>query len=1197
MEGKMKLRRVEIQGFKSFADRTVIKFDGDVVAIVGPNGCGKSNIADAIRWAMGEQSSKRLRMQEMEDVIFSGSDTRGPMSMAEVSLYFENHGGIDYPAYRDLEEIVITRRYYHSGENEYFINDVPCRLKDVVELLSGSGVSSKIYSVIEQGRIGWIVSSRPEDKRQIIEDAAGVSVYKSRIASIERKNEKTVQNLLRISDIIKEMEVNLSQLRRQAHKAARFKEYQDTLMDLELHRASFQYLNLIREKAKIEKEMESIKMEKDSISVKISIEEGEMEKLKLELVGMEEKFRDLQRQYYEAQNEFSMNESFIERGVNDVKNLKKKYGENLVEREKLKVKRESLRGEIQNKFEKGASLTDLLAKEGEVLKKVEKELEAIKSKQAEIQKIYDGNGERLLSLLTRIATFQAKREEAEKIFEEMNIRIPKMKEEEDVVHRKFVLLDDELRKKWVEKKEIHSQYELIMQERSKILNDIENHKREIATLDEELSAVEEKVMSAKTMIHNFEEELKKIASRQEVSRNLCGELSSHLLSEKIECDAGFERAVWAILKEYLDCVVVGDMDIALGWHISCQKRGLGETGFIARRVRKIEDKNISAFIDTVPQNVEPLRNKVRSTWDVTEILDRLLEDVFVVPNMEMAVALCSKVRRDVTFVTPEGLIVTSNGAILIPGIDVREEEEARLKSQIMAHRRKYEELVSFKESLTLKHEEAKKKIQTGMKNLDEITSLMHEREKDILRKEKEIETSLSELENLRNILHEISNKIEELSDKRAEMTNDVKGMDEELVALQDEVSVLEKEQEEILSKMEELRSEIEKKMILKGSSASTLDNLKKQYEQCELDIRRLESELDEFDERYTTMEREIEDSLIRQGKILAEIYKSGELLDQLRDTVKSVSNDMDEVRTKINDGRFKLSEKESIVRTMKKEMEEKDERIFALKSDFLRVESDIERISENVNLRWRRKLEDVVYDYHTRKPPDKDIDEKIEEITRICDRMGPVNLLAIEDYKKAEEKYQFYVKEKADLEESIEKFKQAISKLNREYKRKFLEAFEAVNNNFKRLFPILFCGGHGYLELLDPQNVLESGVEIKAQPPGKKVGNLEMMSGGEKALTAIALIFSVFGYRPSPFCILDEVDSPLDEANVSRFNELLRTMTNTSQFILMTHSKLTMQNADILYGVTMEEPGISRIISTKIQKPLNAPDRITTAAA
>ena len=577
----MKLSRVEIQGFKSFADRTVIKFDADIISIVGPNGCGKSNIADAIRWAMGEQSTKRLRAQEMENIVFSGSDTRGPMSMAEVSLFFRNDGSFDHPIFGSCEEISVSRRYFHTSDSEYLINNVPCRRKDIQELLSAAGASSKIYSVVEQGRIGWIVISRPEEKRQLIEEAAGVSVYKSKIQSVERKMEKTAINLQRISDVIREMESTLTHLRRQAQKARRFKKYQDELMDLELHCASHQYLAFLQNRRGIDMALEEMKQRKGSIENRISVTEGEMEAFGAEISRMEETMTRLQADHYAAQNESALLAATIQRGIEDVRSLKDKARSSLAEAEKIKVKRETCLTDIRSLEEKREGMKLRLREEKETLGGVLEQLEGMKSDQARLLAQREEDRQKLVELASRIASLQAKQEEGERSTGEVAGRLDRLSIERSEAEGRIARLETDILEKRRELQEIEGTLEARRGERTTLGELLAAKKEEISLQDRKIEAADETIFEIRSEIQSIESSLEKNREEAERRQAACSEISSHLLADRITCAEGYETALAAVLERLLDCVVVSDLDAALAWHLKLAG-GAAEASFIPR---------------------------------------------------------------------------------------------------------------------------------------------------------------------------------------------------------------------------------------------------------------------------------------------------------------------------------------------------------------------------------------------------------------------------------------------------------------------------------------------------------------------------------------------------------------------------------------------------------------------------------------
>ena len=1193
----MKLSKVEIQGFKSFADRTVVKFDSDIVAIVGPNGCGKSNIADAIRWAMGEQSSKRLRAQGMENIVFSGSDTRGPMSMAEVTLFFENDGNFQHPIYGSCSEISVSRRYFHAQESAYFINNVPCRRKDITELLSDAGASARIYSVVEQGRIGWIVMSKPEEKRALIEEAAGVSNYKDTIGRTQRKMEKIRANLLRISDIIREMKSNLISLRRQAKRAERHNRYMEELKDAELWQASHLFLGLVQQRSALNAGLESMRCKKEEVHRTITGTEAEMELLGSEVTQVEETIQDLQDKLYRSNNDSALLDANIDNSIREVHDIRKKAQSDLEEIEKTKKKVHQSREELDGLSEKGQELKDRIERERDKLSAVRAELETIKGRQDQQQKMQEENREKMVRLASNIASVQAKKEEGRKNAGNLAGKLEELTGEKAAAEEKIAAVDADIRIKRKEKKRLEELLYEQQDERRRLVGLRESGKEETARQELEIISVDEEILEARSALQSLQSSIDEVKAELESSRSVCSEISSTLLSDKIACSEGFEKAAWAVLERFLDCVVVGDVEEALYWHLTMLKRSEEGTAFIARCSG---DGSASSdpplFLEDDDGTIVSLRWKVTATPDVAPLMDKLLRDVYVAYDVSHAVALHKKYGDRATFVTRDGEIVTSQGTLHMAGESNAREKLPGLESRFAVERETMQILGAARQKLVNARDERRSTAKAQAEKIEELGARIHGTEMAAIIKHEEIANASTTFNSLCGLIFELNAKIESASSQREETKNETMGISESLPSLFSDLSALKSQQNKIDARIEDIRREVEDKMILTGSHSSTIESIEREQVEIEEDIGRLKVILGEHEERNLTLEEAVVNAARSDGRKIAQIFMSGEKQEELKARIDRLSRDIEDCRNSHADKKFKTREKEAIIKTLRHEMEETERECYNLQSDILSVSGEVEKITQSVELRWRLALEDVVYTYHTRPRPDDTTAERITELTRILERMGPVNVLAIEDYRSTEEKYDFYLKEKTDLEEALENLTQAITKMNREYRRRFIEAFNTVNENFKKMFPLLFCGGHGYLELVDPSRVLESGVEIKAQPPGKKLGSLDMMSNGEKALTAIALIFSIFKYRPSPFCILDEVDAPLDEANVKRFNDMLRAMTDKSQFILMTHTKLSMQSSDILYGVTMQEPGISKIISTKINKIKTSQGELTAVA-
>lgn len=1181
----MKIQRLELVGFKSFMEKTTLHFEDGITAVIGPNGCGKSNIVDAIFWVMGDQSAKHLRGREMEDIIFAGTQNKPSAGMAEVSITFSTEGVVG--PYAHYPEITISRRLYRSGDSEYLINKVSCRLKDILEFFMDTGIGAKAYSIIEQGQIGKIVSQKPEERRSLIEEAAGITKFKSRKREATLKMEGTEQNLLRINDIMLEIKRQIDSLERQAKKAEKYKLLKEQIREIELTAFSHDYKNALKKCESLETSFRKYNEEHEASSVNIQKEEASLEKTKLFITEKEKELGKLQEHFYAQQQKIQELENQKEIKKKEIENWKLLEEKDSKDKEHLDMKKQQF-----HKSEKNMLLAlEELNKEENSLKNVldQKELEL----KSENQK-YEILAQKIESEKTELFSFVSQESQCHNRISYLEQNKKSAEEKWNRFLEEEETLNEEYQKIQHEKKNIESQ-----------MADSEHHKQTViknkSEIENQLKSLKENLSQAILKRDQVKEQFQSVGSRllslQEIERNLEGyeEGPRTLLSQNelkqtkilgtlidhVEIDEMYEKALEVILKEKLQCIIVRDKKTALELIDYLKQKEVGQSYFIPLEGNPILTAETSSM--------EPLWKKIKVKHPEYEILfQMLLKNVYVVSDIKLACDAWDKAPYQFTFVTPQGEMIHSSGIIL----GGKPKNTLGLLSQ-------------KREIKTL--ESAKKELEEVLKKCDQ----------QVLEISTHIENNEKEIQKLTKEIHE-----KEVS--QVSFSKDFSKNEEDLERIEEEREVLqfEKEQHSLMQKelLAELNKEKNNKLLLsekKKVKETTLEIAKLTYQKVIIDLENQKKAVQEMKLQEVSF-KEKKEALNRQKEHLVQniqaldkeidekihsIQSSLECQNACKEDIQKLAASIEEniraletLKVQLSSSRETFDQELHRSRTMEEEIKKMRSHLNQLETEshqynleMSQVQMTMKHIKEQVQERYMVDLEAIANRYDDKMITDED-KQRCNELKEKVARMGEVNLTAIQEFDELNQRYQTLEVQKQDLLQSLDSLKKTIEKINRITRQRFEETFEIVNKNFKRVFPVLFNGGEAQLILTDQNDLLESGVDIMAKPPGKKLQNMNLLSGGEKALTAISLIFAVFLMKPSPFCLLDEVDAPLDDANVERFNEMVQKMTTHSQFIVITHNKKTMEKADILYGITMEHPGISNIISVKLEKAIQMVD-------
>jgi len=1184
----MKIKKLELYGFKSFVDRTILHFDHDVFAIVGPNGCGKSNLVDAIRWCMGEQSARHLRGRSMEDVIFNGSESRSPHDLAEVTLTFINDSPAELPLeYKEFAEIAVTRRLLRSGDSEYLINKTPVRLRDVTDLFLGTGAGTKAYSIVEQGKVGLIVSAKPEDRRLLIEEAAGITKFKSRKKQAERKMELTQQNLLRVGDIVAEIDRNVASLKRQAAKAERYVAYRSELEDLQLHVAAHRYLELVGW-IKLERgEVERLSESTEESRAQLDARQAEIDAARLEVHSAEEVLDAAQNASFGAENTVRGEEAAIERANDRVASLdhrahqaegeKNEMGEHAARlaAESANVEREVATIEVQE----GTQSARLAGEEGKL------------ADFAAAHAIADARGKELRQAVatgqTQIAGADAKLAGFERRREEMARRREKVGAERESLDAARV--------------EVAARAEALARSVDDVRAGRVTTAAEKARLEGRLAELKDRIQAQERALDESKAELSKRRSRfgalEEMHARLEGvgagtkalvatrdPCIAGLVADRVEAPAELTQALAGLLGARLQDVVVRDVERGVALLEDLARAQKGRAAIVPLYAPFVSGAHPALPGEATDGVLGRLADGLRFSPDDEGVVRALVADAVVARDLAAARRArdaglrAAIVTLDGAVVHPDGRIAGGQGDAVAAGMLESKREARELAKEI----ERLDRVVTQRlEALQLSRGEL---AQTGAA-LDRARQEVHARELALVTAEKDLQKTDERLQGVIARLQAIA--IEEAELQRAI---------EEAAAERDEAArVL----SEARARVEIAEAELSDADAALAEARDRLDGQRQVVTACKVGIAgtreklaasrgtaiRLARSASELDERVRRLDEELVANAGARSETAAALQGHKEhlqlALDRARETQELLAN----VRAEFEALRGRLLEREGALKDLRARFEAMREELQKHEIFLREKEIALDHLLGGVAEKFRGlRLPRIIGDYHMRAAPDEVSHSRIDELARLIERMGSVNLDAMREHEESQRRHEFYTTQKADLEKALADLTRAIQQMNRESRRLFEETFEAVNARFREIFPRMFRGGRAELRMTNPEDLLETGIDIIAQPPGKKLSSIELMSGGEKALTAVSLIFAIFQIRPSPFCILDEVDAPLDEANVARYNETVRSMTDRSQFILITHHKRTMQLADVLYGVTMGEPGVSKIVSVKMNE-------------
>ncbi|MBP2673761.1 MAG: Chromosome partition protein smc [Deltaproteobacteria bacterium] len=1203
----MKLKKLELIGFKSFYDKTTFDFSEGISAIVGPNGCGKSNIVDAIRWVLGEHAPSHLRSKALEDVIFAGSDAAGPLGMAEVTLTFLNDDGVAPPGCESFSEISVTRRTFRDGESEFYINKVPCRLKDITEMFLDTGAGARGYAIIRQGKVGEIVNARPEEKRLIIEEAAGVAKFRVRRKEAERKMESTRQNLARVKDILDEVRRHIGSLERQVRKAERYKALRAELKELDFRLAAGRYLAMASECDAARKELHALDDSLVACRSGVSKLDAEREEARIRQAERERLLADLREEHGRCKEETARKEAEWNGLLAQSEHFRRAVDETSQEMQALQAEIEELDARLLGGNEETLLRSEELSRTRSLWEEARTALAHAREEYQRIQERTDRATSDLMVRVTQHSGAQsgaealARRiEEGERGLARLSVRIEEAAAAVEKASSEFEAASAAesraaealaaAERSWAETGAqlgaTTSLLDAAVDDSRRAEGALQAAESRFSTLSRMHEQRDWTSSGVRAVLHHF----RNGGAKEPGAEGIFG-----IMGDLIETDAEYEKAVEAVLGERMQSVVVRDHADGLSAINYLKESREGRSAFVPVGLRVREERLAHIGEEGV---VGPLTNVVQAPPEYGELVRGLLGGTLLVRNLDTALRLWNRNGVWNSYVTLDGDVVTADG-ILIGGeqggtAETADGEDAAPDAGVLARRREIRELSREIEGLRrqrdarLAEEEEIRRIRAGLE--ERLSEMFRARENagsahaTAARMKAVLEETLCQARAL------LDGRIQEEAFLRAEQGR----MADDLAASLDAARETGQARGEEEERSRALAAELE-------SRRHNLEECRERAHAAEIAHNALEEKdraaaalLASLGEQADGKRRLLADRVRRKDDYAESLVALDASMRSGRDEIERAAIGLASLQDRIDErvadlavSGSRLSGIEEELREARARESEAMERQSAERLRLQRIEMDIQALEALLHQRYEVRLSDL--------PPfepgegSAGVDEEIAGLSSRAEAcrermsaMGEVNLASLEEHVELSGRYEFLSAQKEDLERSLDDLAKAILRINRTTRERFSKAFEEINGKFAELFPRLFQGGRAQLRLLEEENLLESGVEIFVQLPGKKALPLHSLSGGESALTAISLIFSIFLVKPSPFCLLDEVDAPLDDANVDRFNGMVREMSSSYQFLLITHNKRTMELADVLYGITMEKPGISKTVSVKL---------------
>lgn len=1179
-------------GFKTFRDKVILEFPAGISAVVGPNGCGKSNVVDALRWAMGEQRVKVLRGKRMDDIVFNGAEGAPPVGMAEVTITLTCDEKPFPGDYAGCSEVTVSRRLFREGESEYYINKVPCRLLDVKEFFMDTGVGARTYSLVEQNSVFTLVEAKPEERRQYIEEAAGIAKYKSRKETALRKMEATKQNMLRLHDIIKEVKTQLNVVSRQAKRAEQYKFLKKEIREAELSLALGSYSELMEKGISLEKEKEFLLGRATELGTEVKVREAAFEEMKLAALENERGVADCQEQLYEVKNAVNMKEQEIEFFREKIADIASQKQRNQAEIKTHEAKLDEIAREME-------ALKGVVSKTEREIEEAREALRTNRTRLEELKKadkfLSDGLEAKKVAYIDIVAEKSRLRNmevNLARALEDINRRKERYFEEAAESKKRcdslwqtlqnigLKLNDDEWKKEDLKRR--HDVLNDSVGESKSSLKEIED---KISILKEEYGRKSARLSSLQEFHGGYawcNEGIKSIMTAKNEGRLdelACGDFLG-LVADHIDVPLNYEAAVEAVLGEKLQYVIVKSQDDGVKAIDYLRNSAKGRGSFVPLEVRK-HDADLPPA-DYFKEAVR-LIDHVKIHGDFKDVFAYLLGDVLLISSLNAGLSMWRQNGFRGTFVTPEGDIINPQG-ILTGG------SSAKVGKSLFADKREMAELKNSlaglnRELVKVREERNKADILISQweEELRQVKTEIHRLEIQINGRRKDMERFEDELERANQQLGILEFDQGTLATEEKEAVRKQDSVKKDLVIQQEREKIINDKMANLKERQEDLRKELEKWERAFAARDVLLVTREEKIAADRGTLTRLEASRAALIREISDKQGDAETSAARVEELLTRIAAEQERLEILYQEYRVLEQ-------KLGGKRAEQHGKEELLRTWEREIREIKHRLEHVLKEANEREMSLREIAfqtdalkDSMNSKHHVDMDVLVKEYsRIEEGSVQELMVKLEKARTTLESFGEVNLLALNEYEELKERYDFLTAQDTDISASLHSLQRTIERINSISKKRFAETFEAVNISFREIFARMFPGGKGELKLTDNADILETGVDIDIQIPGKRAQNISLLSGGEKSLAAIALIFAILQYRPAPFLVLDEVDAALDDANIHLFNNLIRDIARNSQVIMVTHNKKTMEVAENLFGITMQNHGISTLVSVNL---------------
>ncbi len=1177
----MYLSKLEVFGFKSFAQKVTFQFNDGITAIIGPNGCGKSNIVDSIRWVLGEQRTSLLRLDKMENLIFNGTALRKPLNMVEVSLLIENTKNILPSVY---SEVKITRRYYRSGESEFLLNNRLVRLKDVIDLFADTGMGSDAYSVIELKMVEQILSENAEERRRLFEEAAGIKKYKFRRKAALRKLETTEQELQRLSDIIAEVQKTVNSLSRQVGKARRYHQYKDELRRQELYIYQVRKKNFEDDLLPLREEYQQVRQTRERLGKEVTQDEAELEKLQVKAVDLENQFRqisahlnDLDVQVRDIQQRVQLNEQKIESSRENISEREKEIS-------KLKQRLEENRQQLMTVTQEKEAISFTLA---EVEKEFQQQQQAQQQAEQKLSSTRQGFQEfRDLNLLELRQLGQEKENYQRITIEKQNVlqNLEKLKTsqvqlENESKNRQNRLqqLTQEVQDARQKVENYQQKFQLLKQEISQLEDEIAKLENQKSELIGQLARTQSRAQFLKGLIENYEgfsDGIQYIMAHRHQYRGIVDTLVN-----LVDTEEHYRPVLESYLEAIANYLVVEEVDVAqeIIEAIGQQKKGrLTLLPLSSIPSRRESPSTINIFNGRAVF----LKDVIRFDSRFEKIFQLLFDRVAIVSDLQTALELQQK-WPDYCFVTQKGEIVghwgeiTGGSTLQVLNLTGRRAELTKVQDEVEQWRLALQE----NEEQLARQQQVLQQKKTAIEELEKI-------QRDFLK----------DYSSLEQQYHQEKFEVNHLAERLAEIRNEIQQIDHRLAELA--------QQEDLLQPVILSASSKEQHLQVEGERRSReLEEVEKQFSQIFQQTQKIQEKYFQHQSHFKAIQQRLEFIQQAEQEISGRIEQAQLEISHFQKIIETIQHENSILQADL-DGRYKQRDE------IEKQKTEIENNYQSLKSLILSREEEIKKLHRRWNLSLERlkelelKIQEIEIKLNTQQEqyaaqygeelnkllqenpvPENitlaEMQAEIQKLRESIEALGEVNPLAVKEFDKEKERLDFLKTQQSDLLKAKTELLETISKLNKTARQLFMETFEKINNNFKSVFGKFFEGGEAELQLIENSDPLEANIDIIVHIKGKRLTTLSLLSAGEKTLTAISLLFAIYLYKPSPFCILDEVDAPLDDVNIARYTHALKEFSKQTQFILVTHNKMTMQAAQAMYGITMEEPGVSKVVSVR----------------